>query len=479
MSRLSRSSVVTFVIALLTIANYAQDLRFTAPAAKLRFKTTNLTTGANPQIVVVGDFNKDGKLDFAHVNYSNGGTGSVSVFLGKGDGTFKARQDYAVGSGPDALTVGDVNGDGKLDLVVGNDTGANVSVLLGNGDGTFQTHQDYSAGSFPHWVALADFNGDKKLDIAVTNEGDDTIGVLLNNGDGTFGTMQTFPTGKEPISVAAADFNGDGKMDLAVTGYYDSIVSILLGNGKGNFKAHKDYQTGTAPAVVAAYDFNGDGKLDLVTANYNNGQTGSASVLLGKGDGTFGAHADYTAGLGPDGLAIGDFNGDGIADLAIANLIGDSMSILPGKGDGSFGTNVDFTTEHYPLGMAAAQFTGNGPSSQDVVVTNDMSTDVTVFLNQAAVRISLKSSPNPSKKGQRVTFNASVSAAVKQKGRPTGTVTFKDGSKQLGTVKLANGVAKYATSKLAVGKHKITAAYSGDSQFNPDQSPVLVQTVTQ
>lgn len=348
----------------------------------LKFKRTDYPTGTNPQSIVVGDFNKDGNLDFAHVDYNGGGSGSVTVFLGNGDGTFQGGVAYPAGNGPDALAVGDVNGDGNLDLVVGDDTGASVSVLLGNGDGTFATRQTYGAGGFPHWVALADFNGDGKLDIAVTNEGDNDVGVLLNNGDGTFGAMKTFPTALEPYSVAAADFDHDGRIDLAVTGYYANVVSILKGNGDGTFKSHVDIATGTAPAVIVAHDFNGDGATDLATANYNNGQAGSVSILLGNGDGTFQTHKEYQAGTGPDGLAIGRFNGDKFDDLAVANLIGGTMSILPGNGDGTFGANVDFPTDEYPLGIAAGRFHGNKKGNEDVIVTNDLSAAASFFFNK-------------------------------------------------------------------------------------------------
>ncbi len=353
-----------------------------ANGCTIKFRQTNLSAGTNPQTIVTGDFNRDGKLDFALVDYNGGSAGSVGVFLGNGDGTFQAKAGYAAGNGPDALAAGDVNGDGILDLVAGNDTGKSVSVLLGKGDGTFEAKQDYAVGSFPHWVALADFNGDHAPDIAVANEGDADAGVLLNNGDGTFAPMQTFAVASEPYSLAAADFNGDGKIDLAVTGYYASVISILIGKGDGTFKTHNDIPTGTAPAVVLAHDFNGDKKIDLATVDYNNGQTGSVSILLGKGDGTFGTYTDYQTGTGPAGMTIGRFNGDKYLDLAVTNLIGNSMSVLAGNGDGTFGAPQSFTTPEYPLGVAAGTFHGQGKTKEDIIVSNDLAANATFFLNK-------------------------------------------------------------------------------------------------
>ena len=374
-----------FLSSSLAGVSYAQDAVSVPGACKLHFKQKNYATGNNPQSTVTGDFNKDGNADFAQVNYNGGGSGSVDVFLGNGSGKFaKTPNVYATGNGPDALATADVNGDGNLDLIVGNDTQASVSVLAGNGDGTFQASKSYNVGLYPHWVTVADFNGDGKPDIAVVNEGNDSVGVLLNKGNGTFAAMKTYPVNSEPYSVVAADFNRDGKTDLAVTGYYNSVVSILLGKGDGTFGNHKDIATGTAPAVVVTGDFDRDGKIDLATANYNNGQTGSASVLLGNGDGTFKTHLDYPAGAGPDGLAVGNFNGDKFSDLAVANLIGNSISILPGNGDGTFGAPVDFTTGNFPLGIATGQFHGNGKKEQDLVVTNDLDQTATVFLNTAS-----------------------------------------------------------------------------------------------
>ena len=242
-----------------------------APVCTLKFRPHTLSTGSNPQTIVTGDFNRDGHLDFAHVDYSGGGAGHVSVFLGNGDGTFQAPATYATGNGPDGLALADVNGDGIPDLIVANDTGSSISVLPGNGDGTFGAHTDYATGanSFPHWVAVGDFNGDHAPDIAVANEGANTVGVFLNKGNGTFGSMSSFGVSQEPYSVAAGDFRHDGKIDLAVTGYYYSVVSVLLGNGDGTFGADQEFPTDEYPLGIAAGTFKGTSrtKEDVIVTN--------------------------------------------------------------------------------------------------------------------------------------------------------------------------------------------------------------------
>lgn len=440
----------------------------------LNFQRTDYTTGNNPQSVAVGDFNKDGKLDMAVSNYNNGNAGTVSVFLGNGDGTFQPKVDYATGNGPVVVIVGDFNHDGNLDLVTANDTGSSVSVLLGKGDGTFQPRKDYGAGSFPHWVAAADFNGDGFADLVETNEGSNNVGVFLNNGDGTFQAMKTFATAAEPWSVSTGDFNHDGKQDLAVTCYYDSDVCVLLGNGDGSFGGYVEYAAGNAPGVIVTSDINLDGIPDLVTANYTSGNTGTAGVLLGNGDGTFQAPIYSTVGLGPDGLAVGNFNGDKYPDLVVANLIGNNMSVLLGNGDGTFQPQQEFNTGNFPIGVTAKGLNGQAAGSDDIVATNDFGISASVFLNEAATRITLSSSPNPSKKGQAVTVTATVKAAVS--GQPTGSVTFETQSKKV-KVPLSNGAANVTVTINQAGKFKARALYSGDSNFNPGYSGILTQTV--
>jgi hypothetical protein len=275
----------------------------------------------HPIVIATGDFNGDGKVDLVMVA---GFLSQVSVLLGNGDGTFQTHVEYATGSHPDAIAVADVNGDGKLDLIVADFNDGKIAVLLGNGDGTFQSHVDYACGNGPAGVAIGDFNKDGKLDVAVAANTDGAVDILLGNGDGTFQAPIAFPTAINPNSVVTGDFNGDGKLDLAV-GTSNKAVSVLLGNGDGTFQNHKEYAIGSNAVLVTAADMNSDGKLDLVSANTNDN---SVSVLIGKGDGTFNGQMESPVSSAPVGLTVGDFNNNGKLDIAVAATNTNTVSVL-------------------------------------------------------------------------------------------------------------------------------------------------------
>jgi tetratricopeptide (TPR) repeat protein/ankyrin repeat protein len=259
---------------------------------------------------------------------SGGGTvstGTVSILLGNGDGTFQPRVDFATGAQPAAIAVGDFNGDGKLDLAVANQGDNTVSILLGKGDGTFQTHVDFATGAKPVAIVARDFNGDGKLDLAVANQDGNSVSILLGKPDGTFQTHVDFATGTKPAAIAVGDFNGDSKLDLAVANQTDNTVSILLGNGDGTFSAKTDFATGNAPAGLAVADFNLDSRLDLVIANQG---SSTVSILLGNGDGSFGTRLEVPTGSGPSSVIAVDLNGDTRPDLAITDQSANTVSVI-------------------------------------------------------------------------------------------------------------------------------------------------------
>jgi hypothetical protein len=295
------------------------------------------------------------------------------------------------GYAPYSVALADVNGDGKLDLLVANYGSGTVGVLLGNGDGTFQTAVAYgSGGSYAVSVAVADVNGDGKPDLLVANYVDDTIGVLLGNGDGTFQTVVTYGSGGYvPRLVAVADVNGDGKLDLLAAnlsangGTSNGSVGVLLGNGDGTFQTAVAYGSGGYNAYsVAVADVNGDGKPDLLVSNYcenfNNCPNGSVGVLLGNGDGTFRAAVTYeSGGTGADSVAVADVNGDGKPDLLVANGCGNninscangSLGVLLGNGDGTFQTAVAYFSGGGSA-YSAAVADVNGDGKPDLLACN-------------------------------------------------------------------------------------------------------------
>ena len=335
-------------------------------------------TGALPITVGIADVNGDGKPDLVTVNT---GANTVSVLLGNGAGSFGPRTDFATGAVPHGLAIADLDGDGNPDLVVAN-TGANtVSVLLGTGTGTFAPAMDFPTGAAPFFVAVGDLNGDGIPDLVVVNVGADSVSVLLGLGDGTFGPKTDFATGAGARSVAIGDLNGDGVPDLVVANVSASTVSVLLGTGTGSFGPKTDFQTGAGARDVAIADVNGDGRLDVVVANAD---AGTVSVQLGVGDGTLGLKTDFPVGAGPRSVAIGDVNEDGILDLVVANFGSNTISVLLGTGTGSFAAKTDLATGPGtgPFSVAIGDLNGNG--QRDLAVANVSANTVSVFLNTIA-----------------------------------------------------------------------------------------------
>ncbi len=318
----------------------------------------NFPVGQGAQAMTTGDFNADGILDIATGNVN---ANTVSVLLGNGDGTFQPAQDFPTQVFPDGVNAGDFNGDGRLDLIASNSNSDSVSVLLGNGNGTFQTAVNSTTGfgSNPNGVALGDVNGDGRLDAVTGNFNLDQAAVLLGNGDGTFLAPLPVGVGNAPDAIELLDLNGDGLLDLATSDFGGDEVSTALGNGDGTFQPAQSFGIANAPDDLAFGDFNGDGLLDLVTAN---GSTDDGSVFIGNGDGTMQPAATLVlpAGSQPFAVAVGDINADGRLDLAFCNLSLDSASILLGNGDGTFQAPQNFAIGSGPAAVGLADLNGDG-----------------------------------------------------------------------------------------------------------------------
>ena len=339
--------------------------------------------GSDPQAVVTGDFNRDGRLDAAT---ANAGANGISVLLGTGTGGFKPAINIPLGRSPVGLLAADVNGDGKLDLVTANQSDNSITVLKGNGLGGFTIAGTVPAGPGPVSVAADDFNGDGHLDLAVADNGTTrpfvtgtTVTVLFGTGTGTFNPGPVLGVGTNPTSVAVGDFNGDTRPDIAVVSSHGSDLylnlSILLNAGGGAFAAAANYHTGFCGNTVVVGDFNHDQKADLAVACVFPSDDG-VSILLGQGDGTFPTYTNYDAGgQTPRSLAVGDFNGDGYADVVTANdqFANNSVSVLLNNQDGTFAPAAVYTAGEGTVGVAVGDLNGDGAAD---LVTADTGTQV-------------------------------------------------------------------------------------------------------
>ena len=372
----TRNGRVQIFTASVDEATLAQTLSQPPP---LFANSVQLSDGYPPNDLAAGDFNGDGKTDLAVLNANP----YVSIFRGKGDGSFEAPTNALVGGGA-AIAVGDLNNDGKLDLVfAGSNTNntpyGDVKVLLGKGDGTFQAPVSYpSGGDCTGRLAVADLNGDGSLDVAVVNRtcySAGSVAILLGKGDGTLQPAITYAAGTAPTSIAIADFRGNGKLDLAVTNTNAGTVSILFGNGNGTFQAPASYGAGTGPVELTDGDFNGDGKSDLAVTDQ---QDATFSVLLNKGDGTFLPATPYGSGNhGSNSIASGDFDLDSKLDLALTDG-GSNAMIWLGKGDGTFTARANYWTGSGSQRLLITDL--NGDQHPDLAVTNGFSWDVGILM---------------------------------------------------------------------------------------------------
>ena len=351
------------------------------------FNKLELATGKSPQAVAVGDFNGDGMPDFAVANNTDS---TISVFLGQPNGTFKALTPFSTGAStaPTAMATADFNGDKKLDLAVVLNGANSVDVFTGKGDGTFNAAVSFAVGTGPVALAVADFNGDKKMDLAVANYTASSVTILLNKGSGTtvsFAQASGSPiaTGANPTSIAVADFNGDTKLDLAVGTYTGQNVDVFLGSGTGTFTAGTSLAAGQPVWAVVAGDFDGDGKLDIAV-----GGLFLVFVYLGNGNGTFGTSGfGVPNNTGAFALLALDLNGDKKLDLITVErdkffqntTFTVNLNNTTTKGNPSFVyPGIHYAVGFQPSAIGLADFNHDG--RLDAVVTNQGANTVSILL---------------------------------------------------------------------------------------------------
>ena len=362
------------------------------PTIDYTYDKLTLKTGKGTGSVEIADFNKDGKPDIVVANSDDN---SASVFFNEGKGKFSLANGspFSVDSFPNDIAIADFNKDNNLDLAVANNETKHLSVLLGNGKGefNFSPYSPFRLRVKPHThsVATGDFNNDGNLDLLTESWGVDSVIVIFGNGQGNFIAPKYLKVGKRPYQrVRASDLNHDKFADIITTNLEGNNCSILLCDGKGNFTDAKGspFSCGNAPFGIAAGDINGDGNADIaivdaptITAE-SKGKDG-LFILLGDGKGNFSTlkGSPFATGKSPSRLAIGDLDGNGISDIAVANYNDHSISIFFMNKNG-VRSSKNIQVGKRPDGIAIGDLNGDGKG--DIIVGNFDDNTINILLSK-------------------------------------------------------------------------------------------------
>lgn len=343
--------------------------------------------GGTPVEMAMGDLNGDGLMDVVSALYSSASSNPfsrVSANLSNGDGTYQPPIVLDVGERPTDFLLTDFNNDNVLDAAVVDADRNSVFTLLGNGDGTFQTGTEFTGLSQPLNMDAADINGDTFVDVVAANNIVNTVSILLGNGNGTLQTPTDIEIGgTNSLNPVFADMDADGDLDLVVAHRGSNRIEFHKGNGDGTFEEPDYFPTALAPDDMVIDYFDADAHLDIATATFN----GAVSVLLGDGTGSFSPRVDYPVTGNPRGLRAADFDKDGALDFVVPSSNGNfgSLSVLFGNGDGTFATEVLVYVPRFAERADADDADGDG--NVDIIAAATASVGDITFFRGSGTRV--------------------------------------------------------------------------------------------